>query len=77
MDDLFSLEDLSFWTLGEPSLGGNSVVFRGLGEASSKSIDFPTDLINSDDVPDSDFFGKDSFNHFSTQIVDRLHIGCL
>ena len=77
MNNLFPLKNLSFWTLSKPCLRRNSIKLRGLCKTSSKSVNLSTCLVNSNDISSCDFLSQKSFDHFSSQIINGLHVGGL
>lgn len=77
VDDFLALLQLTFRALHEPGLGSNVVEVGASGEGASKLGDLSASLIDSDDITSDNLLLGDGFDHFGTEVIDRLHLGGL
>ena len=77
MNNFFSLQNLSLWTLSKSGLWRYCIILTCSCEASPDFGHFPGSFVNIDNISSCDFFFLYLFYHFCPQVINTLHICCL
>ena len=77
VDDFLALLQLTFRALHEPGLGSNVVEVGAAGERATELGDLAAGLVNGDNIASDNLLLGDGFDHFGTEVIDRLHLGGL